>query len=114
ESALVGRPVELDQPLVDAGLVAGVEAAHRPGDLADDVRDRLGDRLAAVGAVAVTQLDCLPLPGRRARGHGRPTDRARLERDFDLDGRIPARVEDLPRLHARDTTVHRPSPFAMS
>ena len=74
-------------------------AASRPrdrrGDLALDVRDRRRHALAAVRLAAVAELDRLVDAGRGARRHGGPAERAGLEPDVDLDGRVPARVEDL-------------------
>ena len=46
--ALVGRAVELDQRVVDVGLVRGVEAEDRWPDPLGHVRDRRQDALAAV------------------------------------------------------------------
>ena len=78
---------------------AASKPAHRLGDLAVDVGDRLGDALAAARLAAVAQLERLVHAGRRARGHRRAARRARLEADLDLDGRVAARVEDLPRVN---------------
>ena len=59
EATLVRRSVQLDQPAVERLLVAGVHPAHGVRDLAVHVRDRLRDRLAAVGVAAVAELDRL-------------------------------------------------------
>ena len=105
EPRLVLRPVELDQRRVERALVLRVEAGDRVRDLVVDVAHRLEHALAAVRTrVAVAQLDGLELPRRRARRHGRAADRARLELDVDLDGRVAARVEDLPRADAARST----------
>src|SRR6266581_3829816 len=59
----VGRPVEVDEPLVDAPLVSRVGTAQRAGNLLIDVAHRLEDALAAVTAVvAVAQFDGLVGP----------------------------------------------------
>ena len=60
----VRRPVEVDEPLVDATLVSRIRPAQRGGDLLIDVADRLVDALATVaGRVAVAQLDGFMRPG---------------------------------------------------
>jgi hypothetical protein len=96
EPRLVLRAVELDQRRVECALVACVEAPDGLTDLTLDVADGLQDALASVdGGVAVAQLDRLELPGRRAGGNGGAAGGAGLERDLDLDGGVPARVQDL-------------------
>ena len=59
KSALVRRPVELDQRPVDADLVEGIAPPDGVGELAVDVRDGLHDALAPVGMLAVAELDRL-------------------------------------------------------
>ena len=66
---LVVGAVEVEHQLVDAALVERVEALERVGDLVVDETDGLADALAAVAVAAVTELDRLVLPGRRAGGH---------------------------------------------
>src|SRR5207244_3969778 len=102
ESALVRRPVKLDQGAVEPGLVEGIAAADGLGDLAVDVGDRLGDALAAVGLAAVSELNRFVHPGRRPRRHRGATQRAGIEANVDLDGRIASRVENLARVAAFD------------
>ena len=46
----------------------------------------------------VPELDRLVLAGGGPRGHGRAARGARLQDHVDLDGRVPARVEDLARV----------------
>src|SRR5262249_12806410 len=100
---LVRRPFELDQRRVGRALVVRVEPADRLRDLAFDVPHRLQDALATVdGLLAVAELDRLELTGRRARRDGGAADGPRVQRDVDLDGGIPARVEDLTSVHAGD------------
>src|SRR5207245_3558199 len=73
-------------------------------------RDRLLDvghgslnALAPVAlAVAVAQLQRLPLAGGRAGGNRRAAPRARLELDLGLHGGIAAGIEDLARIHPGD------------
>ena len=95
QAALVRRAVELDQRGVEAGLVERVAAGDRLRDLAVDVPDRLQHPLAEVGVAAVAQLGRLELAGRGAGRHRGAALRARAERELHLDGRVPARVEDL-------------------
>ena len=102
ESRLVRRAVELDEPAVDRGLV-GLAADERAGDLAVDVRHGAPHAAAQVARpIPVAQLDRLALAGGGARGHRRPPERAPLEDQVDLDGRIAARVEDLAPMDAFD------------
>ena len=70
EPALVRRAVELDQPLVERALVGGVQAAHRLGDLAVDVADRLPSR------------PCRPTPGRRRAARAPRARRSRRPREL--------------------------------
>jgi hypothetical protein len=71
------------------------------------------DALPEVWAVTVAKLDGLVSAGRGAGRDGGATPRARLERDVDLDRRITAGIEDLPRPDAGDGRRQR-SPFARS
>ena len=87
--------VERDERAVDAALVGGVEPEERVGDLAVDVADRAGDPLPQPGVAAVAELDGLVLTGRGTGWHRREPEGSRIEPHLDLDGRIPARVEDL-------------------
>ncbi len=105
EAALVGGAVELDHLRVEPALVGRVEPCKRRGDLAVDVGDRLRDALAGPGLAAVAQLDRLELAGRGAGGHRGQAARAGAEADFDLDGRVAARVEDLAGVN-RDDGAH--------
>src|SRR5439155_26019959 len=114
ESRLVRRRVEPDQRGIDRPLVRRVEAGESARDLAVDVRDGVQDALAEVDpGITVAQLDRLEPARRRAGRHGRPTARARVELDVDLDGGVPARVEDLPGMDAADR-AHRSRSFARS
>ena len=71
-------------------------------DLAVDVGDGAGDALAGPGVASVAQLDRLVLAGRGARRDGGGAERARLEPDLDLDGRVAARVEHLAGVEVDD------------
>ena len=94
EPALVRRAVELDQRRSSPAWSAASRPTTAPRDLAAHVRDRLRHALAAATPAAVAQLDRLVHAGRGAGGDRRAPERAGLERDVDLDGRVPARVED--------------------
>ncbi len=85
EPALVRGAVELDEPPVERLLIRDVHATDRVGDLDVDVRNRLGDALAAPRRAAVAELDRFVHAGRCTRGN----DRAAFV-DFDLDGRVAA------------------------
>src|SRR5205085_3233684 len=69
---------------------------QRCRDLTADVLHGALHALAAETVAAVAQLDGLELSGGRTRRHDGATAGARLEKHLDLDGRVPARVEDLP------------------
>ena len=114
QAALVRRAVELDQRAVQARLVEHVAARDRRGDLAVDVRDRPRHALAEVGVAAVAQLGRLELAGRGAGRDRRAAARARAQREVDLDGRVPARVEDLTGVDALDLAqaLNAPLPSA--
>ena len=77
------------------GLLLGVHAADGVEDLAVDGGDRLLHALAEVARlVAIAQFDRLVRAGRGARRHGGAAERAVLQHDVDLDGRIAAAIED--------------------
>ena len=102
EPALVRGAVELDHRAVERRLVGWVEPAHRLGQLAVHVGHRLRDPLARPGVAAVAQLHRLELAGRGAGGHRGAAGGARLQQHVDLDCRVAAAVEDLPRVHLLD------------
>ena len=95
DPGLVVGAVELDQLAVDGSLVERVEAVEHAGDLVVHEPDGGEHALAEVPLAAVAELDRLVLTGRRAARHRGPAPGAALEHDFDLDGRVAARVEDL-------------------
>src|SRR5438270_243426 len=105
-SALIGGPVEFDQRSVDRELIGGLEAGECIEDLTIDRADRLLHAAAAITLAAVAFLDRLMRPGRGARRHRRATDRAAIQRDLDLDGRVAAAVEDLAGMDIGDR-AHR-------
>ena len=102
EPGLVRRAVEVDHREVDQALVARVLAEQLGLDLLDDRAYGLLDALAAVLGVAVAEFDRLERAGRRAGGHGRPGLREVVEHDFDLDGWVATRIQDLPGMDGFD------------
>ena len=110
----LARAAAIDTPsmaLAPSSLLVGVPssaiiASSRPrwsssrfeqrfGDDAVDVADGLAHAFAAVSRrVAIAQLERFALAGRRAGGHGGPSEGAALERHVDFDGRIAARIQD--------------------
>ena len=98
---LLGVPsgaVELDEHLVDAGLIEDVHAEESFRDFAVDIVNSLLHALAAVtGLVAVAQLAGLVDTGGSAGGDSRSADGAVVEGDFDFDSGIAAGVMGLPR-----------------
>ena len=67
QAPFVRASIEIDQDLVEAGLVEDVEAGHGLGDVEVDVLDRLQNTFARVPPpVAVAQLDRLVRARRRA------------------------------------------------
>ena len=102
ETCLRRSPVERDHRTVELALVPRVEPEHAVRDLTVDVGDGTGDAFAEPLHATVAKLDGLVLAGRGARGNGRGAERARLEADLDLDGRVAARVEDLPSVNVDD------------
>ena len=96
EARLVFGAVELDQRLIDEGLLLRIKTDDRLGDLAIDVFDRPRHALAEVArGIAVTQFDGFARTGRGARGHGGAPHHARLEQDVAFDGGVAARIENL-------------------
>jgi len=86
QPAFVRRAVQLDQILVDALLLQGVQAHQRLGDRLVDVLDCLQHTLAAVTLlVAVAQLDRLMLAGGRPAGHDHAPKGAVHQRHLDLN-----------------------------
>src|SRR6185369_4838452 len=72
ESALVRRPVEVDQRTVELRLLFGVEADDRVRDLAIDRLNGLLDTLSAPAApVAIAKLDGFVSTSRCTRRHRR-------------------------------------------
>jgi hypothetical protein len=103
EPALVRGAVQVLELLVDQPLLVRVEADQRRADLVEDREHGLGHALAVVPAlVTVAQLHRLEGSGGRAGRDRRAGDHSVVERDLDLDGGVPAGVEDLPRADCFD------------
>ena len=99
---LVGVPSSAIIASSSAALIE-VAAVERRGDLAVDVGDGLAHAFAAVARlVAVAQFERFALAGRRARRHRRAPHGAAVERDVDFDGRVAARIQNLPSVHSCD------------
>ena len=97
QAGLVVGAVDVDQGLVEEGLLGGVEAQHGLGDFGVDMLDRLQHALAEVTAlVAVAQLDRFARAGRGARGHGGAAHHARFQQHIAFDGGVAAAVENFP------------------
>ena len=95
EPALVRRAVEIDHDLVDLHLLFGGHVTQGLEDFAVDGLNRLLHALAEIARlVAVAQLDRLMRAGGGTRGHRRPSQRAILQHDIDLDRRIAAAIEN--------------------
>src|SRR6185503_6092685 len=96
ELRLVRRAVELEEQLVDLGLVGRVLTDELRCDHVVDVAHGLEDTLAAVARfVAVAQLHRLMCTGRCSARDHRCATRAVAEDDVHSDRRVAARVEDL-------------------
>ncbi len=96
--------------LVDAYLVGYVHADDRRSDDFVHVLHGVQYTFTQIAAlVAVAQLQRLVFAGRSTARNGGTTERARLGADFDLDGRIAARVENLAGVYFDDFhgDVHR-------
>ncbi len=94
EPCLVRSAVQLDHESVDLGLPTDVVTLDRGRNHVVYVGDGFLYALAGVAALtSVAQLERLVLPGRRARGHRGPPERAPTHANLHLDGRIPPRVE---------------------
>src|SRR5207253_3104916 len=79
---------------------------ERIEDLTIDCADRLLHAATAITLAPVAFLDRLMRPGRGARRHRRARDRAAIQRNLDLDGRVAPAVEDLAGMNIGDR-AHR-------
>ena len=99
ELRLVLGAVELEQGTVNGGLVRSVRATQLRRDRTIHIGDRLEHPLPGETlGVAVPQLQGLVDSGRSAGRYGRASARPSAQNDVDLDGRISATVQYLPRM----------------
>src|SRR5690606_29861278 len=95
QAALVLGAVEVDQALVEPGLVIGIETLQRLRDGLVDVGHGIEHALAEIaGLVAVAQLDRLLGARGGARRHHRAAKAAVGERDFGFKRGVATGVED--------------------
>ena len=93
---LLGGAVQVDQGLVDGGLIQDIHADQALGDLGVDVLHSLFHALAVVAAlVAVPQLAGLIDAGGSAGGNSGTAHGAILQVHLDLNGGVAAAVQDL-------------------
>ena len=105
EAALVFGAVQVDQGAVEEGLLVGVEAHDRFGDLGVDILAGLQHALAEVALhVAIAQFDRFARTGRRAGRHRRAAHHARLQQHIAFDGRIAARIDNFTADNINDST----------
>src|SRR6185503_20568095 len=81
---------------IDGALVGGVPPEQGVAQLTVDVLDGREHALAGEAGLAVAQLDRFVSAGAGARGHRGPAPGTGEQLDLDLDGGVPAGVEDLP------------------
>ena len=100
---LVGGAVQLDEGLVDGGLIQHIHAHQALGDVGVHVLHGGEHALAQVTAlVAVAELAGLIDAGGGTGGHGGAADGAVLQVDLHLNGGIAAAVQDLAAQHVND------------
>ena len=103
QAALVGGAVQLDEELVDVGLIQDVQADEGLGDVMVDILHGLGGTLAQVtGRVAIPELTGLILPGGGAGGHSGPTHGAVVQGDFHFHRGVAPGVQDFPAQNVND------------
>jgi hypothetical protein len=94
---LVRRAVQPFHRIIDAGLIERIENDQCFADFAVYVADGLQHPLPQVPVhVAVAQFHGFARPGRRTRGHGCPAECTALREYLSFDGRITARIDNLP------------------
>jgi hypothetical protein len=105
QAALVVGAVQVDQGLVQEGLLGRVQAQHGLGDLGVDVLHGLEHALAQVAAlVAVAQLDGFARAGGGARRHGGAAHGAAFQQHVAFDGGVAAAVQDFAADDVNDCT----------
>ena len=89
--------IETDHRLVDESLIERIDAFELTADLVVYILDRLLHALAGIAkVVAVAKLDGFILAGRRTAWNCRTSGYSVFKNDLSLDGRIAARIQDLP------------------
>ena len=103
QAPLARGPVELDQSIIQGGLLRCFDTPQGRRNRVLDVRDRLERPAPGVPlGVAIAQLERLGLARRGAGGHEGAPRGAVVEPDLDFNGRIAARVEHFARANRAD------------
>jgi hypothetical protein len=91
--------IQLEEEVVDGGLLEGIHVDQLRSDVLINMVDSLLDTLAQVARlVAITELDRFVCTGGCATWNGCTADDAALEVDIHLNGRIATGIKDLPGL----------------
>ena len=107
QARFVGRAVELAHLAVDGFLLGRRHADERRRDDLVHMADCFAHALAGVvGRIAVAQFERFVLAGARSRRHDSAAQCAAGRVDLDLDGRLPAAVENLAGMNAGDAVGH--------
>ena len=87
----------------------GLHADDLVGDLVVDIVNGLQHTLAEIaGLVAVPQFQCFALAGGCSGRDCGPSHAPSLKKNLDLQGRIPAGIEDFPGVNISDLTHYCP------
>jgi hypothetical protein len=98
--ALVRRAVEVQHSPVHACLIQRVRSEDGLANGPVHIFNCLEDSLAPEPLlVAIAELQRFMHTGRCARGHCCTAESAVVQADLDLNGRVAARIKDLPRMH---------------
>ena len=107
ELGLRGGAVKLEHEVIDTALIAGAQTDNLGSDDLVDIGNGLGNALAEVAlGVAVAKLKSLVHARGCARRDCRTTERAVLKNHINFNRRITAGVNDFPRRHFLDCSVH--------
>ena len=113
ESTPVRRTVQIDERLVNPGLVGRVHTVERDCDFAVDVGNGTLDIVAAEARAAIAQLDSLSGPRGCASGRNGAAACAAREPYLGFHGRSAARIPYASAGHRQDLRRrHNPSSFA--
>ena len=108
QARLVGRPIQVDQGLVQKSLFGGVQAQHRFADFGVDVLDRLQHAFAQVARfVAITQFNGFTAARGGARGHGRAAHHAAFQQHITLHRGVATAVQHFAADDINDCTHGR-------